>query len=136
MPESRFEVYRGHGGRWRFRLIARNNEIISVGQGYKSKQGCLRGIKSIKKNAGDAPIFHREEGEEIKNLEEIEPIKEDESVLVVDVTGDEKFVEPGAEEPTVEESSEEGLTSKILDWSTMVAIGVAIITLVWIMIGV
>lgn len=141
MPESRFEIYTGHGGDWRFRLIAENNEIISVGQAYESKQGCLKGIRSIKENAGDAPVYHREEGEEIKNLEEIELIKDDEKVLARNVTGDEKIVfveaetEPEGKEPATERTSE-GLGDKIVNGLAIIAIIVAIITLIWIIISI
>ncbi len=139
MPESRFEIYKEHGGDWRFRLIAENNEIIFVGQGYKSRQGCLKGIKSIKLNAGNAPIYHREKGEELKNLEEIEPIKEDETVLGRTVTGDEEFVEPEAraegKEPPAEKTSE-GLASRIIDGLSIAVIILAIILLIWLIISV
>lgn len=91
-------------------MIAENNEIISVGQGYKSRQGCLKGIRSIKKNVGDASVYHREEGDEIKDLEEIDPIKDDESVLAMDVTGDEE-IPPS---PTAGEESKGEETVKIL----------------------
>ena len=52
----KFEVYTDKAGEYRFRLKARNGEIIAVGEGYKAKAGCLNGIESIKKNAPEAPI--------------------------------------------------------------------------------
>lgn len=53
---SKFEVYKDKSGEFRFRLKAANGEIIASGEGYKSKQGCLNGIESIKKNAPIAEI--------------------------------------------------------------------------------
>ena len=51
----KFEVYLDKKGEYRFRLKAKNGEIIATGEGYKSKSGCLNGIESIKKNAPEAP---------------------------------------------------------------------------------
>ena len=53
---GKFEVYKGKGGEFRFRLKAGNGEIIATGEGYSSKQACLNGIESVKKNAPDAPV--------------------------------------------------------------------------------
>ncbi len=50
------EVYTDKAGEFRFRLKARNGEIIAVSEGYKSKGSCLNGIESVKKNAPDAPV--------------------------------------------------------------------------------
>ena len=47
----KFEVYIDKAGEFRFRLKARNGEIIATGEGYKSKAGCLNGIESIRKNS-------------------------------------------------------------------------------------
>ena len=43
-------------GEFRFRLKARNGEIIATGEGYKAKASCLNGIDSIRRNAPDAEI--------------------------------------------------------------------------------
>lgn len=53
---AKFEVYKDAKGEYRFRLKAANGEVIAVGEGYSSKQGCLNGIESIKKNAPTAEI--------------------------------------------------------------------------------
>ena len=52
----KFEVFADKAGEFRFRLKARNGEIIAVGEGYKAKNSCLNGIESIKKNAPDAEV--------------------------------------------------------------------------------
>ena len=50
----KFEVYTDKAGETRFRLKAANGQIIAVGQAYKSKDSCLKGIESIKKNAPES----------------------------------------------------------------------------------
>ena len=47
----KFEVYKDKAGEFRFRLKARNGEIIATGESYKAKASCLNGIDSIKRNA-------------------------------------------------------------------------------------
>ena len=55
MP-AKFEIFKGSRGKYRFRLKAANNAIIAQSEGYNSKASCMRGIKSIKKNAHNAKI--------------------------------------------------------------------------------
>ena len=52
----KFELYTDKAGDFRFRLKARNGEIIGVSEGYTAKAGCLNGIESVKKNAAEAEI--------------------------------------------------------------------------------
>ncbi len=52
----KFELYADKGGEFRFRLKARNGEIIAVSEGYKSKQSCDNGIESVRKNAPEADV--------------------------------------------------------------------------------
>ena len=52
----KFEVYTDKKGEPRYRLKARNGQIISIGEGYTTKDACLKGIASVKKNAVDAKI--------------------------------------------------------------------------------
>lgn len=52
----KFEVYVDNAGEFRFRLKAKNGQIIATGEGYKSKSGCMNGIESIRKNA-DSDVF-------------------------------------------------------------------------------
>jgi len=53
---AKFHVYLDHAKEFRFRLLASNGEIIAVGEGYKTKNSCLKGIQSIQKNAPIAVI--------------------------------------------------------------------------------
>jgi uncharacterized protein YegP (UPF0339 family) len=51
LPEPKFEWFKDKAGKFRFRLKAANGEIIAVGEGYNSKEACVSGIESVKKNA-------------------------------------------------------------------------------------
>ena len=55
----KFEIYTDKAGEFRFRLKARNGEIIAVSEGYKAISGCKNGIDSVKKNA-DSEIVMQE----------------------------------------------------------------------------
>ena len=52
----KFEIYTDKAGEYRFRLKARNGEIIATSEGYTAKAGCENGIESVRKNAPDAEI--------------------------------------------------------------------------------
>ena len=54
MPK--FEVYADKAGKTRFRLKAKNGQIIAVGEAYETHKACLAGVASVKKNAADAKI--------------------------------------------------------------------------------
>lgn len=56
VKNPRFEVYRDRAGEYRFRLKARNGEIIAFSDGYAAKAGCLDGIESVKKYVSQAEI--------------------------------------------------------------------------------
>jgi uncharacterized protein YegP (UPF0339 family) len=53
---ERFEIFKDSVGKFRFRLKAQNGEIIAESQGYESKEGCQKGIASIKENASKAVV--------------------------------------------------------------------------------
>lgn len=52
----KFEIYLDKGGEYRFRLKAKNGQVVASGEGYKSKAACQNGIESIRKNAPDAAV--------------------------------------------------------------------------------
>ena len=52
----KFELYVDKAGEFRFRLKARNGQVIAVSEGYKAIASCKNGIESVKKNAVDANI--------------------------------------------------------------------------------
>ncbi len=56
VKHPKFEVYQDKAGEYRFRLKAKNGEIIATSEGYKAKASCINGIESVKKNSPDAEI--------------------------------------------------------------------------------
>jgi hypothetical protein len=53
----KFEIYFDKAGLYRYRLLAPNGEnIVICEQGYKTKSGCLKGMKSVASNAIDPEI--------------------------------------------------------------------------------
>ncbi len=51
VKHPKFELYQDKAGEYRFRLKARNGEIIATSEGYKTKPSCENGIESVRKNA-------------------------------------------------------------------------------------
>ena len=60
VTHPKFEMYADKAGEFRFRLKARNGEIIATSEGYKTKASCENGIESVKKNAPDAEVTKAE----------------------------------------------------------------------------
>lgn len=56
LSHPKFEMYTDKSGEYRFRLKARNGQIIGISEGYTAKAGCLNGIESVKKNSAAAEI--------------------------------------------------------------------------------
>ena len=56
VTHPKFEMYADKAGEFRFRLKARNGEIIATSEGYKTKASCENGIDSVKKNAPEAEV--------------------------------------------------------------------------------
>ncbi|MBE6565361.1 MAG: DUF1508 domain-containing protein [Ruminococcaceae bacterium] len=56
VKHPKFELYEDKAGEFRFRLKARNGEVIATSEGYKAKASCLNGIESVKKNAPEAEL--------------------------------------------------------------------------------
>jgi uncharacterized protein YegP (UPF0339 family) len=48
---DRFELYKDKAGEFRFRLKARNGEIILASEGYKQRASADNGIDSVRRNA-------------------------------------------------------------------------------------
>lgn len=55
----KFEVYKDKKGEFRFRLKAKNGQIIATGEGYSKLDSCLKGIESVRKNAKDGKIVEK-----------------------------------------------------------------------------
>ena len=56
VTNPKFEMYTDKAGEFRFRLKARNGEVIAASEGYKTKASCLNGIDSVLRNAPDAAV--------------------------------------------------------------------------------
>ena len=54
---SNFEKFVDTAGKYRFRLRARNNEIIGQSEAYETLQSCQNGIDSVMQNAPIAIII-------------------------------------------------------------------------------
>ena len=53
----KFEIYSDKAGQFRFRLKAKNGQVIAVSEGYTSKANCKNGIESVKKNSANSPVI-------------------------------------------------------------------------------
>ncbi|WP_395091308.1 YegP family protein [Vaginella massiliensis] len=61
-----FEIYIDKREEFRFRLKAKNGQIILASEGYTTKQSCLNGIESVRKNSQDDSKFKLKETEKGK----------------------------------------------------------------------
>ena len=59
VKHPKFEVYTDKKGEFRFRLKAKNGQIIATGEGYSKLDSCLKGIESVRKNAKDGKIVEK-----------------------------------------------------------------------------
>ena len=57
----KFEVYTDKKGEFRYRLKAKNGQIVAVGESYKSKKSVLNGVESVRKNAAEGNIVKEAE---------------------------------------------------------------------------
>lgn len=60
LKNPKFEIYTDNAGEYRFRLKAKNGQIIADSEGYKKKSSCLNGIESIRKNAPGSTVEKEE----------------------------------------------------------------------------
>ena len=54
---AQFEIYKNKKGEFRWRLRAKNKQIIASGQAYKTKAGCKKGIEAVRKTASVAALM-------------------------------------------------------------------------------
>lgn len=50
----RFELFLDRAGAYRFRLRARNGQVVAVSEDYTTREACENGIDSVVRNAIDA----------------------------------------------------------------------------------
>jgi uncharacterized protein YegP (UPF0339 family) len=55
MP-AEFEMKMNSAGKPYWRFKSANGEIVAVSEAYETKQGCLNGINSVKRDAASAAI--------------------------------------------------------------------------------
>lgn len=53
---GKFELYKDAAGKFRFRLKASNGQVIATGEAYETRASALKGVESVRKNAGDAAL--------------------------------------------------------------------------------
>ena len=53
---AKFEITKDVSGEFRFKLVVGNNQTVAVSQGYKTKEGAMTGIESVKANAAKAAV--------------------------------------------------------------------------------
>jgi uncharacterized protein YegP (UPF0339 family) len=51
-----FELKTGTNGQYHFVLKASNGQVIASSQMYKTREGALKGIESVRKHAADAKV--------------------------------------------------------------------------------
>ncbi|MBO4894550.1 MAG: YegP family protein [Clostridia bacterium] len=60
LKNPKYEVYADKKGQFRFRLKAKNGQIIATSEAYKEMKSCLNGIASVKKNAPESKVVFEE----------------------------------------------------------------------------
>jgi uncharacterized protein len=53
---GKFELYKDAAGKFRFRLKASNGQVIATGEAYESRASAMKGIESVRNNAGAATL--------------------------------------------------------------------------------
>ncbi len=63
-PVSKFQIYQDRKGEYRWRLRARNGEIIAdSNEGYSRKASCKQGIDLVKQQAASATLEDQTESQ-------------------------------------------------------------------------
>ena len=57
LKHPKFELYKDKSEQFRFRLKAKNGEVIAVSEAYTTKANCKNGINSVIKNVEDAKVI-------------------------------------------------------------------------------
>jgi len=52
----KFEIYADKSNEYRFRLKAKNGQIIATSEGYKTLDSCKNGVESVRKNSEKATV--------------------------------------------------------------------------------
>ena len=57
---GKFEVYEDRAGKYRFRLKARNGEVVAQGEAYESKESAKAGCEAVQRAATGASVVEVE----------------------------------------------------------------------------
>lgn len=119
VSHPKYEVYLDKAGEYRFRIKARNGEIIAVSEGYKEKRSCLNGIESVRKNSATSETEDLTESDkdkgDTKNAAQSAPMEKiDESAKAKVETGAGKLpnIEAGVEEIVAKINADKALASE------------------------
>ena len=58
LKHPKFEIYQDSSEKFRFRLKAKNGQVVAISQAYKTLKSCLNGVDSVKKNAPEASVVN------------------------------------------------------------------------------
>lgn len=75
MAEARFQIYKDIAEKFRFRLRAPNNRIVTVGEAYETKAGCIKGVNAVKRYCG-SEVEDLTRGEEGKPVPKFQVFKD------------------------------------------------------------
>ncbi|MEA1930433.1 MAG: HVO_2922 family protein [Euryarchaeota archaeon] len=71
VSKARFELYEDREGKWRWRLVHRNGNIIAdSGEGYASAQKAEQGLDSVKRNAPGGYVVDTSKDDHEETVEE------------------------------------------------------------------
>jgi hypothetical protein len=102
----RFEWFKDKAGKFRFRLVAPNGEIIATSEAYSTKEACVKGIESVKKNAPIAKVVAIEEV--LKRLDEnVSSLRRDVQAVGIKVNGTANMIKKLSQEVATKEDVEE-----------------------------
>lgn len=55
-----FRIYTDKAGEFRFRLHARNGKVIAVSEGYASRNACIHGIESVRRQSNEGAVTEKD----------------------------------------------------------------------------
>ena len=59
MNNGHFEIKLDKAGEYRFNLLAGNGQVILSSEGYTRKEGCLKGVESVRRHSAEDRFFER-----------------------------------------------------------------------------
>lgn len=53
---GKIKIFKGKDEQYYFKVVASNGEVVSISEGYTTKQNCLNGINSLRENVNSEII--------------------------------------------------------------------------------